>query len=300
KSNLFALKFTTYLPHFVRLIRREKIRFRKLVDEKKYDLVISDCRYGFNSKIVPCFFITHQARFIVPKRVKPLERTLEYFNYTFLKKFDKIFIPDYEEDNLSGDLSHNLKFYNGKPVEYIGILSAMKEIQTEQDVDYFISISGPEPQRTIFENLIMSQLNSLKGAIVVTLGKPEEDFCKEIKTKKSIVTVYSYLGPEKQQLMFNKAKMVISRSGYTTLMDLAQLGKKALFVPTAGQTEQEYLSYFHNKRKTWFSIKQKKFKLARDIQIAEQYPGFRKCETEEAIDKLMKHVDEIAIKSKMF
>ncbi|MBW2987634.1 hypothetical protein KY336_03730 [Candidatus Woesearchaeota archaeon] len=293
KSSLFALKFTTYLPHLVRMVRKEKKRFGKLLNKEKYDLVIADCRYGFNSREVPCFFITHQPRFIVPKRVRPVERTLEYLNYTFLRKFTKIFIPDYEMNGLTGDLSHSLRFYNGKPLEYIGILSAMQEVDTEQDIDYFISISGPEPQRTIFEDIIMPQLNSLAGNIVITLGKPEENVKNIIKTKKATITIFSYLAPEQQQLMFNKAKMVVSRSGYTTLMDLAQLGKKALFVPTVGQTEQEYLSHYHNKQKTWYSVRQKKFKLARDLKIAEQYPGFSKCNTQESVDRFMKHVDAL-------
>ncbi|MBD3259930.1 hypothetical protein GF371_04860 [Candidatus Woesearchaeota archaeon] len=293
KTGLFAMKFTTYFPHLLKMINKEKKKFRELISTRKFDLVISDCKYGFHSKDLPCFFITHQARFIIPKRIKPIEITGEYLNSTFLKKFDKIFIPDYEDNDLSGDLSHNLRFFNGEKIEHIGILSAMREIETEQDIDYFVSISGPEPQRTVFEKKIMSQLDSLEGNIVITLGKPEEDSQKTIKTNKSEVKIYSYLKPETQQLMFNRAKMVISRSGYTTLMDLAQLGKKALFIPTVGQTEQEYLSYYHNKQKTWYSVKQGRFKLLRDLKVAEQYPGFRKCNTEDTVNRFMKHVKRI-------
>jgi UDP-N-acetylglucosamine:LPS N-acetylglucosamine transferase len=34
----------------------------------------------------------------------------------------------------------------------------------------------------------------------------------------------------------------LCRSGYTSIMDLAKLGKKAFFIPTPGQFEQEYLA----------------------------------------------------------
>ena len=41
---------------------------------------------------------------------------------------------------------------------------------------------------------------------------------------------------------FNESKVVLCRSGYTTIMDLAKLRKKAFFIPTPGQYEQEYLA----------------------------------------------------------
>lgn len=40
----------------------------------------------------------------------------------------------------------------------------------------------------------------------------------------------------------NQSKIILSRSGYTTIMDLSKLEKKAFFIPTPGQYEQEYLA----------------------------------------------------------
>ena len=41
---------------------------------------------------------------------------------------------------------------------------------------------------------------------------------------------------------FNESSLVLCRSGYTTIMDLAKLEKKAFFIPTPGQYEQIYLA----------------------------------------------------------
>ena len=56
-------------------------------------------------------------------------------------------------------------------------------------------------------------------------------------------------GEELNQAMVD-ADIVISRSGYSTIMDLARLGKKAIFIPTPGQTEQtSYLAeHFYKER----------------------------------------------------
>lgn len=39
-----------------------------------------------------------------------------------------------------------------------------------------------------------------------------------------------------------ESSLVLCRSGYTTVMDLVKLDKKAFFIPTPGQFEQEYLA----------------------------------------------------------
>lgn len=41
------------------------------------------------------------------------------------------------------------------------------------------------------------------------------------------------------------AELIVSRSGYTTLMDLVALGRSAVIIPTPGQAEQEYLGELH-------------------------------------------------------
>jgi len=79
---------------------------------------------------------------------------------------------------------------------------------------------------------------------------------------------------------FNQSKAVLCRSGYTTIMDLAQLGKKAFFIPTPGQYEQEYLAKKLKKKGLVPSCKQGSFKTAHLLQI-DMYKGLQNVIKEE-------------------
>jgi UDP-N-acetylglucosamine:LPS N-acetylglucosamine transferase len=86
----------------------------------------------------------------------------------------------------------------------------------------------------------------------------------------------------------NRAKLVITRPGYSTLMELVALGKKALFVPTPGQTEQVYLAKYHRKQGNFHSVDQDSLNLTRDVEKAKRYQGMRgKIRSEGAVKKFM-------------
>ena len=130
----------------------------------------------------------------------------------------------------------------------------------------------------------------MKGNIVVTLGKPE---LKEFKTDKNI-QIYSFLGPEKQGEFFNRAKVVVARSGYTTIMDLAELGKKkVLLIPTPGQTEQEYLADYYEKEGYLHHVHQSNIHLEKDIAKAYSFIGLP-CpwKTEKSVKRFMKIIGD--------
>jgi hypothetical protein len=57
-------------------------------------------------------------------------------------------------------------------------------------------------------------------------------------------------------------------------MDLWKLGKKAVFVPTPGQTEQEYLANELKKNGTAFYQTQSQFNLIEALRESENYKGF--------------------------
>jgi uncharacterized protein (TIGR00661 family) len=109
----------------------------------------------------------------------------------------------------------------------------------EEDIDYLFSVSGPEIQRTLFEEIILDQINLIPGKKVVVLGKPEDE-----QSYDSIenTEIYNHVNRQKQNELLNRAKFVVCRSGYTTVMELVALKKPALMIPTPGQTEQEYLA----------------------------------------------------------
>jgi uncharacterized protein (TIGR00661 family) len=287
-SRQFMAKSVVYWPKFIARIEAGLQSLKKILDKKKYDRIISDARYDMYSRKIPSIFITHQIRIMNPLRIKMFETGSETFNKFFFKRFCGVIVPDFLDDNLSGDLSHNLKKIDEKKLHYIGILSDFKKKKKEKDIDYMVSISGPEPQRTMFEEKILSQIKDLNGKIVITLGKTES---KTNLNKKDIET-YSFLSKEKREDYLNRSKLVISRSGYSTILDLAVIGTKALMVPTPGQIEQEYLGKYHNKKGTFYSVTQDKINLKNDVEKAKKKTGIkRKIDVEKSVEEIINIIE---------
>jgi UDP-N-acetylglucosamine transferase subunit ALG13 len=253
-------------------------------------VIISDARYDMYSRKIPSFFISHQIRIMNPLRIKMFERGSETFNSFFFKRFHGVIVPDYKEDNLSGELSHNLHRIDEEKLHYVGVLSDFKKKSTKKDIDYLISISGPEPQRSMLEDKLVSQVSDLDGKIVVTLGKTEN----MDKFNKDGIETYSFLSKEDREDFLNRSKLVVSRSGYSTILDLAVIGTKALMTPTPGQIEQEYLARYHNKKGTFYSVNQDKIDLARDVKIAKKSSGItRTCNVDKSVENIMNIVANI-------
>ena len=283
-SRQFMAKSVVYWPTFISRMESGLQKLKKILENKKYDRIISDARYDMYSRKIPSFFISHQIRIMNPLRIKMFERGSEIFNLFFFKRFCGVIAPDYKEDNLSGDLSHNLRRIDENKLHYVGILSDFNKKKMKKDIDYLISISGPEPQRTMLEEKILPQIDDLKGTIVITLGKTEN---MDKLSSKNIET-YSFLTKEKREEFLNRAKLVVSRSGYSTILDLAVIGTKALMTPTPGQIEQEYLGQYHNKKGTFFSINQNNLNLKRDVEIAKKTTGVkRKCDVNKTVETII-------------
>ncbi len=264
-------KFTLALPLLLRAILVEHQTLQELLAARKFDRIISDFRYGIYSSKVPTFLISHGLRLIAPNRNPTIEMAFELFNARWFEPMRRILVPDHFHPALSGELSHNLRFFNPEQLAYIGILSSINKQDVEEDIDCFISISGPEPQRTIFEGIVLKQAAALAGRVVVTLGRPEADSGPRVIGN---AEVYNYLDRRRQEAMMNRARIIVTRSGYSTLMELAELGKRALLVPTPGQTEQTYLARYHKTLGTYYSVDQSRLNLARDLPRAMAYGGF--------------------------
>jgi uncharacterized protein (TIGR00661 family) len=289
-SRQFMAKSVVYWPSFIKRMESELQSLKKILDKDKYDRIISDSRYGFYNRSIPSVFISHQIRIMNPLRINIFERGSEIFNLFFFKRYAGVIIPDYKDNNLSGDLSHNLGRIDENKINYVGVLSDFKKRKTKKDIDYMISISGPEPQRTMLEKKLLSQVGDLEGKIVITLGKTE----KMNKFNKKNIETYSFLSKEKREVFLNRTKLVISRSGYSTIMDLAVIGAKALMVPTPGQVEQEYLGQYHNKKGTFLSISQEKINLKRDIETAKKRTGIkRKCDVKKSVENIINIISSV-------
>jgi len=270
----FVPKFVAMAPAMLWAIEVESVRVRRLLRRRRFDLIVSDNRFRVRSRHVPSFVITHQLRFMTPPGLEAFERLTEFFNYVYLHPFDRIIVPDAADPvaNLSGRLSHDLPYLRrSRRVYYAGPLASVRRMDVAQDVDLFISISGPEPPRTQLERTILRKVRQIEGdRIVVALGKPE---VKETRHIDGRVEVHGFLDRARQQEMLNRARFVVCRSGYTTVMELAELGRKALFIPTPGQTEQVYLGRYYEERGYFHTVDQYELDLAPDIEAAKAYTG---------------------------
>lgn len=255
---LLAFKLLMQVPKILNVIRQEHKWLQKFVENEKIDLVISDNRYGLYTQKVPCIFITHQLLIKVPNTW--LEALLQKINYRYINKFSACWVPDYTnyDQSIAGKLSHPRKLPN-IPVHYLGLLNrflhAASSFNNNKQYEYCFLISGPEPQRTLFEKKVLSVLPHLNGKAVVVLGKPGEN-CSYVLGN---AVVYNHLPPQQLQQIIQASALVVCRSGYTTIMELVSLQKKMLLIPTPGQTEQEYLAGYLHEKNFCYSTSQKKF-----------------------------------------
>ncbi len=262
----------TGTPKIFWQIYKEHRALKSIIKENKIDAVISDNRYGMWNKNVPSIFITHQIMIKCPPNLNFLEPVLRWITGFFIKKYDECWVPDFEaENNFSGDLAHKYKHHN---MRFIGPLSrfAGKKSKTYRQYDLLISLSGPEPQRTIFEQLVISQLKHKKLKTIVVNGTLDNDTQKS----QNGLSIYPHLETEKMEEMMCDSKVVLSRPGYSTIMDLAVTGNKAIFVPTPGQTEQEYLANRLEAKGLFYQEDQNGFDLKRALNRAIAYKGFSK------------------------
>jgi len=283
---VFYARMTAAMPWILAGFRREHRFTERLVAERHLDCVVSDSRFGVWSRAVPSYCILHSIHQRVPFFSRFTEWCAERGQRDLLKGFTRILIPDVEESGgLSGWLGHDPDFdWGAGRLAYIGPLSSVRRMDVEQDVDVFFSVSGIEPQRGLLEKLALEALPKLSGRIVVTLGKPGDGSQPH---QAGGATVFNYLDRQRQAEMLNRAKLVMTRSGYTTLMELAGLGRKALFVATPGQSEQEYLARFHRDKGYVWSVEQKHLDMLPDLERARAASGIPRMDVAASIGNFL-------------
>ena len=266
-NKFFALSILKQLPKIINAIKYEHIWLKETIEKYKIDIVISDNRYGLHTTKVPCIFIIHQLLIKAPFAF--IEKYLQKINYHFINKFTQCWVPDFELlPNIAGVLSHPKKMPT-IPVKYIGPLARFEEKHTlKKKYDYCIILSGPEPQRTVLEQLMLQQIPATTGKILLVRGLPNTlenlPITDNLEIKNHLSTIE--LGEAIRQ-----SDYIITRSGYTTVMELLWLEKKSILIPTPGQTEQEYLAEKLMQQGWCYSVAQSEFKLATAISGAQQF-----------------------------
>jgi uncharacterized protein (TIGR00661 family) len=235
KGQNLRLKMLKDSPKIWMAIRNEHQMLQEIIPKYTISGIISDNRLGLYSNLVPSVIITHQLQ-VLSGSTTWLSTQLHLH---YIKKYDYCWIPDLNgPDNLSGKLSFNEDFDIEKV--YLGPLSRFKNTGNYQKkYDLMVLLSGPEPQRSILAKKLLTELKTYKGEVLFIAGKVEKEQKVE---KKGRLTYYNYLSTDGLQKALDRSEMVLSRSGYTTIMDLQKMGKKAFFIPTPGQFEQEYLA----------------------------------------------------------
>jgi uncharacterized protein (TIGR00661 family) len=257
------------IPKIIVAISKEHKWLRKAIKEHDFDAVISDNRFGLYHPGIPCIFITHQLNIKSPLGVWN-EKLLQKLNYIYINRFTECWVPDYEEkeNNLAGQLSHS----HSKPkvrVIYIGLLSRFEKKEKEKINGHLLFIlSGPEPQRGILENKIINEVSHYNGSATIVRGLPS---ALSVMPSTGMIKFYNHLSAKELNEEVEKADWVISRSGYSTIMDLAKLQKKSILIPTPGQTEQEYLAKYLSQRKLAFTVKQSEFSLDAVLKKAREF-----------------------------
>jgi spore coat polysaccharide biosynthesis predicted glycosyltransferase SpsG len=282
KSGNMTGRMFLLIPSFIYNLIREYKRLNKEIKLRKFQVVISDNRYGLRNKNVKSIIILHQLQILTPGYLRWLQPFLLKISVFLIRHFNQCWIPDFSgEENLGGVLSHPGRLPSN--CRFIGPLTRFSfNINTviEKRSGILILLSGPEPQRSILEKILLVQIDNLDIPVTMILGLSEHS---RYERKKGMHTIISYAGSDEIENYLRKSEMLISRPGYSTVMDLSVIGGKALFIPTPGQTEQEYLGEFLENKGIALSVKQENLNLAADISKALIYKGFTPTDPGEAI-----------------
>ncbi len=294
----FMLKMLGALPALYRNIAKEHRFLKRIIKEHNIRAVISDNRYGLWSEDTPSVFIGHQMMVKFPRFLKWFEWPAHKISLKLISRFNECWIPDYQgKINLSGDLSH--KYPLPDKYHYIGPLSRFHFCDEDERAGFdadrrgylLVILSGPEPQRSILERKIFMQLKRTDYRAVVVRGVTEKQGEYQLTEN---IRVLHHANTDMMKELFMNAEIVICRPGYSSIMDLTAAGKKAVFIPTPGQTEQQYLAQYFYTNKIFYYSSQRSFHLETALERAPDYKGvqvrYNPALLEERIDRLAKMI----------
>jgi len=282
-SMLFSMLLQ--LPKIKRAINQEKILVDEIVANEKIDFILSDNRYGCYSDKIHSIFIGHQLNLQMPLRISLLSNFVNDRHKHKIKNFDQVWVPDQAKGfHFSGILSEGRL----RDAKFIGVLSRFNGTGKPSKEGYKIValISGPEPMRTVFECLVREQLQKCGRKSLIVKGKPGSSEW----VLNGTVSEVDHLTSTELEPVLTSADVILSRPGYSTIMDLAILGKKAIFIPTPGQTEQEYLARYLASNNMACVQEQDQFNLAAALSQISNFLSLPKAEPNAALPKAIQEL----------
>lgn len=264
---LFKLKLLSQYARIQKAVSAEHDRVQGIILKEKASGILSDNRFGVWSKQVPSVYLTHQLNV----EAGWVSSRASRWHQSIISNFDRCWVCDFKgEDSLAGNLSSN----GGKlkNVDWIGPLSRFSKAgeetvtttkQSKKTIDIGVVLSGPEPSRSQFEKKVIQVLKGRKEKVVLVRGVigPSEETAAESQSSRieQNLTIYDFMLANELEEVIRQSRVLITRSGYSSIMDLYALGAKALLVPTPGQSEQEYLAD-RMRQKGWFlTVRQNEF-----------------------------------------
>lgn len=217
-------------PKLLNRLKKERKQVAYFVDTHQIDIVLSDQRMGFYSKTTTSILLTHQLN--LPLSI--LQKPAQWFYTYWVNKFTTIWIPDLAPpNNLAGKLSETKK----KNAIYIGWLSRFSKLNSRSNSKTYkigVIVSGPAPYSDSFFVEMKQRLinQSDKSFIIYHKAEPLEV---------GQLSIFNCTATDEMQSLLLSAEKIITRAGYSSMMDLKVLDVPAEYIPTPGQSEQEYL-----------------------------------------------------------
>jgi UDP-N-acetylglucosamine transferase subunit ALG13 len=265
----FKPGYSRFLPQYISLFFKipvllyhiilEHHRLKRIIRDNAVDIVISDNRFGLWNRNITSVYVTHMPLIPFPKHLKFLEPFGVFLHSEIIKKYSLCFIPDLPGDmNLTGRLSHGIKLTDN--IRFVGILSRFAD--HEQFLNYnqvklhqnIVMLSGPEPQKGILKQKLVTLLKDKEPKTIMFEGRPGK---REETDMIGNIMFYNHLPASRMKEILTDSDCIITRSGYTTIMELVSLNCTALIIPTPGQTEQEYLAEYLSDRGWFYSVSQR-------------------------------------------
>lgn len=232
--------------HLNKVIRFEHRYADKMVESRGFDVLVSDNRFGFYSRKAKSIYMTHQRRIAFPSLLSAFEPMGVLWHASVMRHFDEVWVPDLPEfPGYAGRMSH----VNScpRPLKFVGALSrfsneeliAGKGDSPKSRYKFVAIVSGVEPARSRFENLLKDIFLKTEGRHAIIMGRPALGVKK---WSEGNVDFFTHLEDSDFAETVRSAEWVVSRGGYSTILDMAVLGAKCIFVPTPGQYEQVVLA----------------------------------------------------------
>jgi len=233
------------LPHYIKSIRKDYRAIESIIKTEKINLIISDNRYGVYHPDIHSILLTHQL-----KINHPLGKLIDLPFRNFIEKFNEIWVPDFPDHALSGELSKPLEPLS-TPITFIGPQSRFtKTSEVKTEFKFLAIVSGPEPHLTQLNNALIDQLKKVKAPCAMILSQSENE---KFRIEENM-SIWSNLSSIEIEDLIDRSETIICRSGYSSIMDMSRKEKKALLIPTAGQPEQIYLAKYHHNKGIFKSI----------------------------------------------